>query len=56
MGVITTAVPQASTSSNSESSSTGTARLSTLRPISSASVCSDLFVIDGSTLSESGVT
>ncbi len=56
MGVMTTAVPQAPTSSNSASSSTGTGRFSTCMPKSAATSCRVLLVMDGRTLSDKGVT
>ena len=55
IGVMTTAVPQAPASSKVSSSSRGMGRFSTVMPRSSATVCRLLLVMDGSTLSESGV-
>ena len=56
MGVMTTAVPQPAASSNVESSSMGTGRCSTFMPMSAATSRSVLLVMEGSTLSDSGVT
>ena len=56
MGVSTTAVPHAATSSNDPTSSHGTGRSTTSRPMSAAACMTTLFVHDGRIEGDFGVT